>query len=361
MKHAHPNHPTSGWFRFPDGDAVALTSQKCWSLRSRTSKDLPRWESWYQTSNEAGNTATHFEGVSATSVNRYNLASIRDFETFWNSLEALEVVTPRAGLVWANVEVTDNMGGVGTPSPPVAELQASTFDLVTQAGEERNETRYSAHFVRYEPPSSAKNYFASSKPMPDQELEASQPFSGQAEFLVAHGLTWNTGPFQFVFPSLYNLPREYKTMDFGTLGNILSRESSAPDATFELFGTKVPERYLLAWGMPILALVQLYLLLHLRAAEGLGLFQMDVRALPWIALYHDGLSRFVTLASLGILPVSVAFLLLQRHVNSVGWGTPLGLASVACATIVAGLGAISARTIVILTGRRRKTSTNNFE
>lgn len=338
LKPRHPAHDRDAYFELPTRERMHVQVRRCWTLLTE-SGNQPRWSGSKRIYSRPP--PEHlWSDLLAAEVSRDLLKNLSEFRTFWEGIHRLTVVTFEMRNPFSKPWTAENSAGM----PGVAKLTTSAETLCRADLEPAQVGEGSGfHWVKLTTGDCLLKNSEWRHSVTSDTMQAirSSPIEGQPLFLKQHGLNWKTGDFQFVFPALYALPDEYQRMSFAVLGDALRRETAAPTTAFELFGAKIPEQYLLAWGLPVIAVVQLYLLLHLRAALAAGVRAYGIGSFPWIALYDDLLSRTVTFSSLVILPIAVAALLVQRHLDSVGIRSSIGSLAIIVAMIIATLAALT--------------------
>ena len=136
-------------------------------------------------------------------------------------------------------------------------------------------------------------------------------FDGQSALASQYGLTASAGQFRYSFADLYRSAVTLAGFDtpLEQFAVLLQEDVVRRRGQIQVFGVSVPSLEVLRWSGPVILMIQLYLLLHLRAlAARLRNGSMAV-LVPWIGLYPDWLSRWVVSTSAFLLPVAVLGLL----------------------------------------------------
>lgn len=190
------------------------------------------------------------------------------------------------------------------------------------------------HFVGFSPRSSFGGREVSIPVTTDQSL----PIQGYQVFRDVYGIDWPPGPFARAFPELSRSTQGLSELDFSTTRAVLEGEALESEDQIEVFGATIPASSAARWGAPVLIVMQLYFLLHLRALSRAGGQPKEAPA-PWIALYRDRLSMVATVISAFGIPVFVAgFLLWQASSPVSALSATVSSLAFVCSVVVALLG-----------------------
>lgn len=114
--------------------------------------------------------------------------------------------------------------------------------------------------------------------------------------------------FSDAFPDLTRISKGLGTLTLDGLRGYTERMAEEGGTDVEILGAKLPVDIFVRWGIPLLLIMQVYFWLHVRRyANDAGSFPADARY-PWIALYSDTASRWVTRCSLLLAPLAAAML-----------------------------------------------------
>jgi hypothetical protein len=145
----------------------------------------------------------------------------------------------------------------------------------------------------------------------DQEL----PTNLRAWLADEFRLSTVGGTFEEQFSALHRVTTDYQELELRKVGRIIGAELQRSGDRVEFLGLKFPERVISTWGVVIIASIQLYFYLHLRAFRS-RLTPIDPGLnLAWIGLYPDRLAFVVSLVTISLLPMGVisylAYLVMQ--------------------------------------------------
>lgn len=169
---------------------------------------------------------------------------------------------------------------------------------------------------------------------------ASQTINGRFAFNEKFGTRFHTLPFSGGFSDLYNISKNYLDFEFDEARRVLESEKERTPAKFVFFGTEIPSDKLAIFGIPILLLMQLYLLAHLRNIPQIA--APETVRVPWIGIYNDPLGRALQWSSTSLLPAVTAGVLAWHGSTSLGEWVRYGLV-VLCGIAALGLGLYSAK------------------
>jgi hypothetical protein len=159
---------------------------------------------------------------------------------------------------------------------------------------------------------------------------------------------WSVGPFELAFPELSRLSDTHRALKLSTVTDILDSERIRSGEQFEVLGAKLPGNVITKVGIFVLAILQLYFVMHLRRLEAL-LYDYG-RFLPrvaWIGLYPDRLARFVVSASAFVAPLTSYYILWLHFEEYLAWRPLLYvLVAVAGATSLGAVAAVRALTFI---------------
>lgn len=160
--------------------------------------------------------------------------------------------------------------------------------------------------------------------------EITKEFGGQISLIQTYKLNWDSGPFARTFPELNKVTANIKDLPFERLFTILeAEEKRSSEERVEIFGTKFPTGEIIRWGIPVVLLLQLYLLMHLKVlSTEISLDDME-SVIPWTGIYMSKLSRSGTVITAFLLPSSVIILLVYWQLRFVGSKTALLLVTLA--------------------------------
>jgi hypothetical protein len=134
----------------------------------------------------------------------------------------------------------------------------------------------------------------------------------QSVLINAASSHWRHGKFETAFAELNDITSGLQDLDLSSLEKNVRKQAERSAESFAAFGIKFPIELAAAWGIPIVLVIQTYLLLHLREFRSLG-DQGKSKAVAWIALYDSLLAQLIFTTSALLLPV-VTILLLSRKV-----------------------------------------------
>lgn len=124
------------------------------------------------------------------------------------------------------------------------------------------------------------------------------------------GASWPAIPFELEFGRTLELLEIYRDLPFERLKEVIKNQHETLKDEVEVAGLHLRAKTVVQWGAVIVAVIQLYLYLHLRVFS---------RHLPqrgswwqagWIALYDGSLPKFVFLVGIVILPIGTEALML---------------------------------------------------
>ena len=145
----------------------------------------------------------------------------------------------------------------------------------------------------------------------------SQPIDARQALNDQLGAAWHRGTFDISFSELAIVTKEYQGLEFDSAERVLAGERQRGGHQFEALGLKVLAEVIGAWGLPILAVIQLYFLMHLRELRRRYLeityaSTWVVPSTPWIGLYPEFLPRVMLIVSVIGLPWLVCGLVARR-------------------------------------------------
>jgi hypothetical protein len=130
----------------------------------------------------------------------------------------------------------------------------------------------------------------------------------QFELATAGRRNWRSGRFQETFPDLEALTSNYDTIPLQDVERVLLAERLRGGQQIEFVGTKIPAQAVSNIGFLMIAVVQVYFLLHLRNFQRKVGYADPALEVAWIALYPDRLSHAVVTVSLCVPPAVIAVL-----------------------------------------------------
>jgi hypothetical protein len=143
--------------------------------------------------------------------------------------------------------------------------------------------------------------------------------NAQSTFLEAHMMNASLGSYEQAFPDLAHITANYDDLSFEKLFVILEAEKVRVGDRVELFGAKLPGGVIARWGLPLLCVVQLYLLLHLQALHDSVRVAPEKGFVSWIGLYPSKTAHITTVASASILPFLTGLLLRYMDAPPAKW------------------------------------------
>lgn len=124
-------------------------------------------------------------------------------------------------------------------------------------------------------------------------------------------LPWAPGTFRESFSDLNAISTGLESLNLKQLEMHMATLRASGSGSVEIFNTKLPVDFLCTWGILILFGAQLYYYLHIQQFHSVFGSEKSEPSFPWIACYDSGISRFVYVVSIIILPVvTVIYLLL---------------------------------------------------
>lgn len=145
--------------------------------------------------------------------------------------------------------------------------------------------------------------------------------NAQFDFARHHGLAADLGSFSHAFPRLHSTATDYADLRLSKIDTILEGLARRSGDRLELFGTKLPADELGRWGIPIILVLQLYLLVHLNALLSFAslVHNAPLPEIAWIGIYPQGIAQKLTDLSIGVFPVLATVYLLRRSVSFRSW------------------------------------------
>ncbi len=124
--------------------------------------------------------------------------------------------------------------------------------------------------------------------------------------------------FEDAFPDLSRVAKGLESLRLHDLRAYIERQSQESGRDVEIFGAKLPVDVLREWGLPVLAVMQLYFLLHLRRFTARPR-PASVSTFPWIAVYPGMASRAVTTSSVMLAPIAAVILCIEARGSGLSW------------------------------------------
>lgn len=162
-----------------------------------------------------------------------------------------------------------------------------------------------------------------------------EAFSKQHEISKQYKIAPALGHFERSFPELSKVTADYDDLTFDRLFDVLSAEVARSGERVELFGTKLPGGYIAVWGLPVLCMMQLYMVLHLQALRVSVRRRSNSNFIAWIGIYPSITAQVTMAVSLFLLPVLTAGVL--RHSQG-GWFSPAPEMIFSDALVIASIG-----------------------
>ena len=153
---------------------------------------------------------------------------------------------------------------------------------------------------------------------------------------------WREASFAGSFPELDRVTTHIAGLPLSKLQDHLRQELQRTGERFGVFGLSVPSSAVSTWGPVLIAILQLYFMLHLRRFNQAASSQREVFSFPWLGLYDDRISHWVMLLSAVLLPAGAVLYL-------TAWAWPTTLQSILAAALAVLSVAIAALTIPVLT------------
>jgi hypothetical protein len=133
---------------------------------------------------------------------------------------------------------------------------------------------------------------------------------GQTALTESHNARWRNGKFNEVFPDLARVTTQYESLSLLQVARVLEDERKRAPDMIDVFGARLPTGVVRLWGLPLLVVIQVYLLVHLQALARNAVAIPEDGLPAWVGLYDGRLARTVTAVSLFILPPMTALILL---------------------------------------------------
>ncbi|MCG8359614.1 MAG: hypothetical protein MI920_28955, partial [Kiloniellales bacterium] len=127
-----------------------------------------------------------------------------------------------------------------------------------------------------------------------------------------HGKPWQPHSFAFNFPELSALTLDVADLGLEKVMAYLRNQAKQAQKDVTLFGLSVPAVVVAKWGGPILVIVQVYFLLHLRRLRDRLRGAGSAATAPWIGVYPDRLSKAATAVTAFVLPPVLLGLIIGR-------------------------------------------------
>jgi hypothetical protein len=127
------------------------------------------------------------------------------------------------------------------------------------------------------------------------------------------------GEFDHAFGDLAKLGKGLETLRIDQLLEYVRRLRDDEGRSISLLGVSVPRRVVSQWGIVLLIAVQIYFILHLQHARGLGFSQRLIQTYPWIGVYRGRIPRITFVASVSALPLAATLALMWAGVSTSGF------------------------------------------
>jgi hypothetical protein len=172
------------------------------------------------------------------------------------------------------------------------------------------------------------------------------PYDPLGYFISESGFDWPNRPFEMAFKELDSITKKYKETHIGIIEEILAEEYARDgdrvqsERKIQVFGADLPAATAREWGGLIIAIIQLYFLLHFRALYHFVRKNSDCTSyipIAWIGLYKDKAAHYVFLFVSSLLPFISVILLLGKTIyldNYNMYILSLGLLSLTCSFII---------------------------
>jgi hypothetical protein len=161
--------------------------------------------------------------------------------------------------------------------------------------------------------------------------------SGQAALLDHLAADWPRGSFEYSFPELSSTIGKAQDVEFDDLELILRNLSAVDSDNFKAFGFEIPADMIAMIGLPLLASIQLYFLLHLRVFN--REFTSVEEPFPWIGLYQQRLPHLVFMVTVTVVPSFVQIALFYEAMGQPSekpfWWVPAGVSVILSVAISA--------------------------
>lgn len=129
-------------------------------------------------------------------------------------------------------------------------------------------------------------------------------------------------PFALAFPDLNEVSVGTRELTWGNLDSAIKAEIARSGGEVEILGATLPSEAIATWGLAALLGGQLYFFIHLRDVRKREL-ELACTSVPWVAGYlNDSLARWVSLATLGALPIVTAVWSIRWSSGQVGLQIP---------------------------------------
>jgi hypothetical protein len=153
---------------------------------------------------------------------------------------------------------------------------------------------------------------------------------GQGSLVESLGSDWFKGTFSYSFPELNEITKNSQDVELEDLEVLLRNVLAQGSDKFKAFGFEIPSDMIAMIGLPLLAAVQLYFLLHFRAFSKHREFAEEFEPFPWVGLYPQLLPQSVFLLTATMLPSITQIVLIghaaQQPPENGYWWVPAGLA-----------------------------------
>lgn len=254
--------------------------------------------------------------------------SLTEFEKLWDALRAklpihrVTKVIPKAevdyvGFRSSSDDITQAITDITTANIGTAPCNASLFvmannqfDHLARVNQKLNENY--AHGLSgvckvTSDGEDWENYWNVDMPV---VTDIPKEFGGQVSLIQTYRLSWDSGPFSRTFPELNKVTTNLRDLPFERLFTILgAEEQRSSEQRVEIFGTKFPTGEIIRWGIPVVLLIQLYLLMHLKVLSAtIGPEELE-SIIPWTGIYTSKLARLGTAITAFLLPSAVLMLL----------------------------------------------------
>lgn len=264
--------------------------------------------------------------------------TLKEFETVWNALGRITLTLTEAQWIFPQI-MASAVGAPGTwpyaELPPADGIRLSMrlepIDDSQQEAEWRDRVEHEwapgYHFVGHidmaadgvadllpNPPPAQGDETLSDlaslgvQPAPEPatismatQIETRE-IDAQTAFIGHFGLTWRTGSFALNSPELSAVAAGNDDLYFERVTAFIESKARQSEGEFAIFGFRVPVAKVASWGVPIMLVVQIYFLLHLRSLRQCLSTSTDPKLAPWIGVYSDQFARTIAAASASLLP-----------------------------------------------------------
>ncbi|MDU9006931.1 hypothetical protein [Sedimentitalea todarodis] len=132
-------------------------------------------------------------------------------------------------------------------------------------------------------------------------------FDAQSAFIDYFGLEWLPGSYALNFPELSAVAAGNDDLYFDKVTAFIESKARQSEGEVAIFGLAIPVAKVSSWGAPIVLVMQIYFLLHLRSLLQRLYKGGEPKLAPWIGVYGDRFARVISGTSVMVMPPATLY------------------------------------------------------